>query len=145
MLDCRNWIWRPQVKNHLSGGAAPDRSSLFDGTCLFAQGARSKCARGVRTQQPFRRNISLCARSEIQVCSQRANGAVLSHEHVVLLAHGEKSNCVPGVRTQQVYRRNMSLCARREIQVCSQRANAAVLSHEHVCLRTERDPSVLAA
>ena len=57
-------------------------SSLFDGTCLFAHGKRSKCARGVRTQQSFRRNMSHCARSEIQVCSKRANAAVLSHEHL---------------------------------------------------------------
>ena len=31
------------------------------------------------------------------------------------------------------------------IQVCSRRENAAVFSPEHVSLRTERDPSVLAA
>ena len=84
VLDCRNWIWRPRVKIHLSYGAARDRSSLFDGTCLFAHGARSKCARGVRTQPFFCGNMPLCARSEIQVCSQRANAAVLSHEQVFL-------------------------------------------------------------
>ena len=47
---CRNWMVSAS-QNHLSWGAARDRSSLFDGTCLFAHRARSKCARGVRTQQ----------------------------------------------------------------------------------------------
>ena len=98
---------------------ACERSSLFDGTCLFAHGANSKCAHGVRTQQSFRRNMSVCARSEIQVCSQRANAAVC--------------------------RMSMFVCARSEIQVCSMRENAALFSPEHVSLRTERDPSVLVA
>ena len=82
--DCRNWIWRAQVKLIYLGGQREISRSLLDGTGLLAQGARSKCAPGVRTQQSFRRNMSLCARREIQVCSQRANAAVLSHEHVCL-------------------------------------------------------------
>ena len=69
----------------------------------------------------------------------------LSHEHVFLLGHGERSKCAHSVRMQQCCRMKMSVCARSEIQVCSQSANATVLSHENVCLRTERDPSVLAA
>ena len=134
-LDCRNWIWRPQVKTCLFWGvqceiaavfsmehvslrtdgdpsvlAASKRSNLCAGTCLFVHGWRSKCACGVRPQQCCRMNRSSCARREIQLA--------------------------PGVRTQQFFRRNTSLCARTEIQACSQRAHAAVLSHEHVCLRT---------
>ena len=132
-LDCRDWIWRE---------AARDRNSLFDGTCLFAQAARSNCAPGVRTQQSFCRNMCLCARREIQVCLLRENAAValpehvslrterdpsvlvacerssLAHEHVLLLAHGERCKCACGVRTQQSFRWNMSLCARSEIQLC---------------------------
>ena len=90
-LDSKNWFWRPQVKIIYLGGAARDRNSHFDGTCLFAHGERSKCARGVRTQQSFRRNMSLCARREVQVCSQRANAAVLSHEHVCLRTERDPS------------------------------------------------------
>ena len=227
-LDCRSWIWRPQVKIIYLGGqceitavfsmekslcawsgiqlqvcsrrenaavvlpahaslcterdpsvlVACERSSLshehrgvrtqqsvFDGTCLFAHGARSKCAPGVRRRQSFRRNMSLCARSEIQVCSMRANAAVLSHEQLFLLrterdpsvlaawersslfagtclfAHGERSKCAHSVRKQQCCRMNMSVCARKEIQVCSRRGNASVFLPEHVFVRSERDPS----
>ena len=69
-LDCRYWIWRPQVGGGLeiaavfsmehvslrterdpSVLAACERSSRFAGTRFLAHGERSKCACGVRKQQ----------------------------------------------------------------------------------------------
>ena len=119
-------------ENHLSWGAARDGSRVFDGTCLFAHGERSTCAHCVRTQQSFCRNMSFCARKQIQVCLWRAKSAVLSHAHVFLLhvfllAHRETSKCARSMRTQQSFRWNMSFCARSEIQVCSRRGNATFL------------------
>ena len=70
------------------------------------------------------------------MCSQRANAAVLSHEHVCLRTEIDASV----LTAWQSFRRNMSLCAWREIQVCLWRSSAAVLSHEHPsvpCARME--------
>ena len=164
VFDCRNRIWRLQVKNHLSSEAARDRSSFFDG------GEIQVCSRRENAAIVLPEHAPLCTERDpsVLVACERSS---LSHEHVFFLAHGERSKCARGVRTQQSFRWNMSLCARREIQVGSQRANAAVLSHEHACLfahgkrskcargvgaqqsfsrehvslRTERDPSVLVA
>ena len=83
VLDCRNWIWHPQVNNHLSLGAARDRSSPFDGTCLFARGERSN-ARGVRTQQSLSRNIFFAHGERSKLVFWRETAAVFSPEHASL-------------------------------------------------------------
>ena len=119
-LDCRNWVWRPQVKI----------SYLAEQREIAAVFSMEHVSLRTETDPTV---LVACERSS------------LSHKHIFLLAHGERSKCARGVRMQQSFPWNMSVCARSEIQVCSQRENAEVFLTEHVSLRTETDPSVLVA
>ena len=101
--------------------AASERSSLFDGTCLLAHGARSKCALAVVRTQQFG-----------------------SPEHAYLRTERHPSVLI-ACENAAVCRMNRSSCARRELQVCSRCENAAVFLMDHVSMRAERDLSVLVA
>ena len=95
----------------------------------------------MRTQHLLCRNMPFRAWREIQLCSQRANAAMLSHEQscapgvrtqqffagTCLSAHGERSKCACGVRAQQSCRMNISLCL-----VCGWRSRWRGF---HVCSR----------
>ena len=97
---------------------------------VLARGERSKCARGVRTQQFFDGTF-LFAHGMRSKCASACE-RISFFARTYLFAHGERSKCVHSVRMQQCCRMDMFVCARKEIQVCSRRENASTLLPKHV-------------